>query len=41
LRPSCGQTVVADKMAWLQTVATAILEAIVKHRDTGKADAKN
>jgi hypothetical protein len=21
-RPSCGQTVVADKMAWLQTVAT-------------------
>lgn len=35
------QTVVADKMAWLQTVARAILESIVRHRDALEADAKN
>ncbi len=39
--PELWQTVVADKMAWLQTVARAILESIVKHRDTVEADAKN
>jgi hypothetical protein len=32
--------VVADKMAWLQTVARAILESIVKHRDSARGRRK-
>jgi hypothetical protein len=39
--PALWSVVVADKLAWLQAVATAILEAIVKHRESLEADAKN
>ena len=39
--PALWSVVVADKLAWLQAVATAILEAIVKHREALDADTKN
>ena len=39
--PGLWSIVVADKLVWLQAVATAILEAIVKHRDALEADTKN
>ena len=35
--PALWSVVVADKLAWLQAVATAILEAIVKHREALEA----
>ena len=39
--PDLWKMVVVDKMKWLQTVASAILESIIKHRESTEADAKN